>query len=504
VASLGVWAAAVIYLCWRKDFGFIPVLGFAFVFLDLLLIKVPLPRNEELATQYAVAHLLSTGRIPSLAFPVAYESGSWPGVFIFAAIVSSVLGLSPAIVTELTRALLPLAASLGIMLLAKEIVPERYELAAVLAIAGSYGLTDIFQFTPLYFCIVLSIYMLTQTLRMLDRDRIPVYICAVALSVALLISHPIPAIVILGVALSIILFGKVVVYARITSNAIALSVLIVVATVAYEFFFANSGFYFQSGLSQLIQELQTFSLSSADISTITSHVQSSPWWSTLTIFSWAGLTLAGTFVAAWFFLKSRGSPFVLIAGLVFGVFLIQLLQSAQAGLPLLILTFVSPITLITLVKARSIFLIKERRRAKLLTVGKIGLACLLTIGIVTSFLSYNTVYYTQTAQSADISFAKFFDSHGPTVSVFFATYPSGPAGTNVSFVYGLGDANSTASLIHRFSLASNAVYYVNWDRTTLADEFSFGLNASQVRAQYNGLGEFDAVFSSYNSTGYYV
>jgi len=441
-----------------------------FSFMCTFISRIPYPRGEELFSIGDILYLQNVGHIISYNNPIAWEGAGYPGFFIFSDIFRSLSGVGLYHTFYLIRLYLPLVVSLLIGALFKRVFQVSWSQFTLLAIVSSYGLSDLFSFTPLYYASALLFLLILllnfEAIHGITQNRSS--LIAIVLAVfAALFSHPFSgiAVVTLTASAAIVLKNG----GNRLRKTIYLPLLGAGIDIAYNLYYVpNFGSYLISGLVQFNGVLMSGLLGPADRNAIQSHVNVFPIWSTATVLLWTALTVTGLFVSVWHWLKKKGAfPFAVLLGLTFYLIIEGASQSGgSSGVESGILSWLSFMAVPLSVKSFTRFKFFGQNRQRILRLATVGVMGLL---VTSSMLTYASAFYVQSANNKDmnaVSYSNQFITSRITVFVNYPNYFELFNDTKATYT----STNSSQTLVENFVSSSNSVLYVDIIKSTTSAE----------------------------------
>ncbi|MDG6921178.1 MAG: hypothetical protein JRN59_06590 [Nitrososphaerota archaeon] len=472
---------------------------YAFGFLDYFSFKYPLPRQDERGTVWAVSYILQTGHVAAASNVVNYESAGWPGLFTFAAFFQKVTGLSLEYMVESMRLFYPLALALVIALVIHTFFGKKWAFLSALALTGSFGITDIYSFTPLYFGMI-SVLTLTAIILRLTSGR--QYVTVVLLFVitgAVALSHafaPIFAVVITAVSLPA-LKGRI----RTGTSVMVFLTMSVVLTVYDLYFVSEFGGFVRSGIQQGLLFLKGNLFSSQDLSAISAHVASVPWWSSLTVVIWLAATGLGTFISLIQFKQARKVIYpVIILGFLLSIAIVNAIQvGGESSFELDILSYVSAISIPVL----AVFVtMKKPRHISFSGPLLVGTFVILALIASSSLFTYNSTVFSTTYQNTDVTANGFAYHYVSNSQIAYEIYPNSLRPLVFFPVVSVVPA-TIKDMLADLSKSRGAIVYINIPRTIASYSFYTGQSPSYTLSELQGLQNFSEIYSSGLTAIYY-
>lgn len=488
VVLMTAWFGSVLFLSFKKGWGLFSILLFALVFFGFYLFRFPF-RTEELFTYQIATQITQTAHFSNL-----WES-SWPELFGLVSIMGITTGLGANLASEFIRLFTPLAASIVLVVFVRELWPTFTTVAVFASLIGSYGLSDIFQLTPVYFSILTVFFfsfVLVKWMKSASRQNSALLVIAL---VAAILSHPFASIYVATISLASTMYVARNVSRRRHRFSVLASIL-VFATAYNIFYVQNFGGFLFSGLMEAASFLQSFRLGSADATYISSHVALQPVWSVYVIYFWAALTLGGFITSAILaFHSKRPHWFVFLMGSGLGVLVIQFVQSSGSGIVLAILTFISPIAIVCIMS--QILTFPKSKAAQ--RVPAFVFALLLILLVTPSFLTYNSQVYTQSYRSPDLASVNYLEGTGTASNVkqIYGNFPGLVTGGAPIISGPLNDQGGLNGYARAFLGAQNSILYLSYDRFVLGEEF-VGVNQTTLVGFISLVGNANEIYSSGN------
>ena len=498
LGAIALFAVATSFLFLTGRFGNAGIVVFSLVFFGFFLLKLPYPRSDELGTVLAVQEIVQHGVIPAPTSPLAYESPSMPFLFLFSSEFAILTGASPFFTAEVLRVGLPVVLAGVVLAIVRRSLGGVSPLVTALIVIGTYGFSDVFQFTPAYLNIVAIFTLILVLFTRDDGNRH--YILLTLTAVFVIFAHVFGQIYLLCVTVPVILLSR---KGASRKRGVLFVIALLPISLAYDFYFvAQFGGFLLSGLDQATAFIGRFFLSSTDLASIQAHVSGEPVWSLLTVYLWATVTAIGALGSIVCFVKYQERRWLpVLLGLGTAMLFIEVVQSAQSGLPLDILTFFVPFAIISLAKLATVYTTSKPR---LRVVLRAFAGLMLVLMIVPSMLTYNSLVFTQSSTQTDIASLEYNFSFGSSLTSVYSAYPAGSFAPNAAIVQVAGSASSIASGISSFLSSTNAVLYLNLQRVSLSNEFFLGLDSTQSHLLYSPLVSADLVFSTGQAFEYFL
>jgi len=431
-----------------------------FSFMDMFMFRVPYPRGEELFSIGDILYLQNVGHIISYNNPIVWEGAGYPGFFLFSDIFRSLSGIGLYHTFYFIRLYLPLVVSLFIGALFRRLFQANWAKFILLAIVSSYGLSDTYSFTPLYYAAaLLFLLILLLSFEVAHDYYTKSTLVAIVLAVfAALFSHPFSGIVMvtLTTSVAIVLRSR----GNRLRKTIYLPLLVAGIDTVYNLYYvSNFGSYLISGLGQFNELLKIGMLGPIDRNVIQSHINSFPIWSTATVLLWTALTVTGLFVSVWYWLKKKGVfPFSVLLGLALFLIMENALQSGGgSGVESGILAWLSFMAVPLSVKSFSRLRFSDRSLQRMLRLGTVGVIGLL---MTSSMLTYASAFYVQSANNEDMHAVFYANQFITGRIVAFVNYPNYFELFNDTEATYTG-TNGSQTLVENFISSGNSILYVD-------------------------------------------
>jgi hypothetical protein len=494
VIILSIFVFLLLFVSRRDSFALPSTILFAIVFFGFFLIRLYYPRNDELGSLQILQYILQTSRIPPTSSAIAWESPSMPTFFVFSSTFQQATGMSPLLASSIIRVCFPVALAIAILAISKKILGKNYTAVTILVLIGGYGFADVFQFTPIYFGTIITFFLIYAFMMM--RPELKYFVILSILAFSAIMAHIFMQIFVLPLVLSIAVYSR---NDQIGSSIRRFILPIAAFTLIYDIYYVTQfGGWILSGLRQAQYLLYDFSFGT-DQSLIQSHISLQPWWSVYTVYFWIAATAIGLVATVLLYIRYKDrNPIALISALLAGTLSLFFLQTGS-GIVLTIFIWITPFALLSCFKYL-------RVAAKAGGHDRSIMALMLIIAVVLvspSFLTYNSVIYTQTVNPTDLVYIVFSETHLSLATSIYSTYPNPIPSSAGSVIYPPGgDPASTHRLILSFLDSDNSIFYIDYSRTIAAYEFNQGLNRASFVALFQSLSNSNLVYSTSTSAIY--